>query len=116
MLTRSILSLSICLAVLSTAGCSRAYNFSGIVVDGDGLPIAGASFAIQPHDWNEPDWFDPKQLSGDDGRFSTGWGSAVGVEFFKFTTAKEGFDNDVRLVEADATDIRIVLSRTRKGG
>lgn len=114
--SRPILPFCICLAMLTTAGCGRLYNFSGIVVDGDGLPIAGASFAIQPHDWNEPEWFDPEELSGSDGYFSAHWGQAPGVEFFKFTTAKEGFDNDVRLVEADATDIRIVLSRTRKDG
>jgi len=87
-----------------------------IVVDGDGLPIAGAAFAIQPHDWNQPDRFDSEEFSGSDGRFSVLWGNAVGVEFFKFVTAKEGFDNDVRLVEADATNIRIVLSRAQTDG
>ena len=101
--------------VLSSAGCSRLYDFAGVVIDGDGNPIPNASFAINPHGWDAPGRFDPSSKSGPDGRFTVSWGNATGVEYFTFVTACEGFANDSRVVAADATDIRIVLARTHTG-
>jgi hypothetical protein len=73
----STLRLLLGLTILVTAGCSRLYTFTGIVVDGDGKPIEGAAFAIQPHGWNEPDMFNPNEASGADGRFNVHWSPAV---------------------------------------
>jgi hypothetical protein len=103
------------LAMICVTSCSRVYQFAGIVIDGDGQPIAGATFAINPHDWDEPDSFDSHDRSAEDGTFETGWGSAVGVEFFRFKTRCDGFVEDERIVEADAKNLRIVLAREPSG-
>ena len=107
----SFLIASFCCIV---ASCSRHYDFGGVVLDGDGRPIAGATFAMNPSDWPKPDWSDPNIVSGADGAFRTGWGSATGVTFFRFTTRCQGYDPDCRIVRGDDVDLRIVLSRSQR--
>lgn len=106
--------IAICLC--SLAGCSRHYDFAGVVLDGDGRPIANATFAIGPDDWPKPDWFDDSTVSASDGTFRTGWGSATGVSHFRFITRCDGYIDDDRIVKADTLDLRIVLTRIQTGG
>ena len=108
---------SVALVCCLLNSCSRIYDFYGLVIDGDGRPISGATFHINPHDWPEPGWCNPADASGRDGRFEASWGSAVGVELFRFVTTCDGYQPDRRLVLADSDEgIRVVLARDAQGG
>lgn len=99
------------LCLLTTAGCSRAYEFAGVVLDGNGVPIAGATFALAPHGTNEPNLTDSDAVSAADGTFTAGWCCIPDVDFFILTTSCDGYVDDVRIVTADESSIRIVLAR-----
>ena len=100
-------------AVLTTvSGCSRVYLFDGIVVDGDGQPIADATIVVYPHDWKRPSHDLADGISNSDGSFEAIWGSAVGVEYFHMVVTKDGYREHLRLVEADEKELRIVLERS----
>lgn len=110
------LSLPILLLMLlisATAGCSRAYQFSGVVVDGQGIGIDGAQIVLYPHDANKP-----KSTAGQttlsDGTFESSWCCTPGVKFFRMTVSKTGYDDDNRIVSGDERNIRVVLSRSSK--
>ena len=42
--------------LMAFSGCSETYDFTGVVVDGDGVPISGASIFLRPHGWEAPSW------------------------------------------------------------
>ena len=69
------------LLLLVLPGCSRLYDFDGVIVDGDGLPIVGATVTLYPHDWKRPTHLGANGESGEDGKFDAAWGNAVGVEY-----------------------------------
>lgn len=99
------------LFVLAIAGCSRSYEFSGVVLDGNGEPISGATFALAPHGQNEPGRTDPDVVSKVDGTFVTGWCCVPNSSYFVLTTSCTGYIDDVQIVTADATKLRVVLAR-----
>lgn len=101
----------VALLLSTVSGCSRIYRFTGTVVDGDGNPISDARIALYPHDWEQPSSDHSDGTSNGDGGFEATWGSAVGVEYFRMVVSKEGYKDHLRLVEADAKDLRIVLER-----
>lgn len=109
---RTVLITSFCCVI---ASCSQNYNFAGVVLDGFGEPIAGATFAINPSEWARPDYADPDIVSDTDGAFQTWWGSATGVTYFRFTTECEGYQSDCRIVQAEDLNLRIVLARSKVG-
>ena len=108
----SQMMLVILATVLAAAlGCSRGYLFEGIVVDGDGNPIGGATINLYPHDWKRQSFGRPDGTSEEDGTFKANWGSAVGIGFFQMVVEKEGFREQQQLVKADAKNLRILLER-----
>lgn len=92
------------------------YEFAGTVVDGNGHPIEGAIFAVDPADWPMPDRFDKRSASDADGKFHRRWSSAPGVDYFHFLTRCDGYADDYRIVKADADDIKVVLAKADSGG
>ena len=106
--------------LMAFSGCSETYDFTGVVVDGDGVPISGASIFLRPHGWEAPSW-DYKldepptpgtmNTSDTDGTFEAGWGGAACVEFFRMTVVKDGYKNGEQTVAARAKNVRIVLER-----
>ena len=82
MVSRSVLTCFVAILILSLSGCSRLYDFEGIVVDGDGQPISGATIMLYPHDCERPTQFRNDGISGEDGSFVATWGVAVGVDYF----------------------------------
>lgn len=115
-------TLFVATAVFLTAvsGCSELYHFTGVVVDGDGVPVSGASIFLRPHDWEAPSWdYKPSKpatpgtmnTSDADGTFEACWGSNPSVEFFRMTIVKEGYKTSEQIVVANAKDVRIVLER-----
>jgi hypothetical protein len=102
------------LLVLAVPGCSRLYDFDGIIVDGDGAPVAGASVTLYPHDWERPTQLGGNGESGDDGKFEATWGNAVGVDYFRIVISADGYRESEQLVEADQKNLRIVLEREAK--
>ena len=103
----------------SLTGCSRLYQFEGVVVDGDGNPISAALVCLRPHDWParsirrpaSPRKLGAPNTSDNDGTFEATWGNAVGVEFFTMAVIKDGFKDNTQTVPADAKDIRVAMER-----
>ncbi len=103
------------LLIVAIPGCSRSYEFSGIVFDGNAVPITGATFAIAPLSSDESSQTYGDAASQEDGTFVTGWCCVPDTDYFVLATACEGYLDDVRIVAADATDIQIVLARNPSG-
>ena len=100
--------------ITATLGCSRVYQFDGIVVDGQGIGIDDAQIFLYPHDAKKPESTEgQKTLS--DGTFEAGWCCTPGIQFFRMTVSKIGYDDDNRIITADEKNIRVVLSRSSKG-
>jgi hypothetical protein len=94
------------------SGCSRAYSFTGVVVDGNGVGIADANIVLFPSDWKRSEHND-EQSNGktkSDGTFEATWCCDTGVKFFTMITSKPGYHGDVRLVRADEKNVRVLLS------
>ena len=104
--------LALLLAVIS--GCSRNYSFDGEIVDGDGKPIAAASINFYPHEWKRKEFGRADGVSAEDGTFKADWGSAVGVKFFHMVVSKDGYREQIQLVEADAKKLRVVMERVHR--
>lgn len=105
--------------MLLVPGCSRVYEFTGIIVDGSGNPISNAVVSVWPVTFETtPCEAEPQNVSNancdETGAFSLGWCCAVGVEFFRMKVTADGFKDDFRIVEADAKDLRIVLERIER--
>ena len=111
MKSKLVIPLVFATLLATVSGCSRVYLFDGLVVDGDGQPIAGATIIVYPHDWERPSFERSDGTSDDDGSFEANWGNAVGVEYFRMVVSKDGYKEHERLVEADARDLRIVMER-----
>ena len=90
-------------------GCSQDYNFSGIVVDGQGVGIKDAKIILYPHDVKRPE-SGPSYKTKEDGLFKAGWCCTPGVKFLRMVVSKPGYEEDNRIVLADEEGIRIVLS------
>ncbi len=78
---------------------------------GDGQPIAGATILLYPSGWERPSFERDDGTSDLDGSFQANWGLAVGVDFFRMVVSNPGYREHERLVEADATGLRIVMER-----
>lgn len=99
-------------AVLAaTSGCSHPYFFDGIVVDGDGTPIEGASISVYSLDRKIKSSVYTHDNSMEDGTFHVGWNGYGGDDFFRMTVAKKGFREQELIVEDRAKNLRIVLER-----
>lgn len=105
---------NLALLLLVLPGCSRLYHFDGVIVDGDGAPIAGATVTLYPHDWDRPSQLGGDGESDEDGKFEATWGNAVGVEYFNMVITADGYRESELLVAADRKNLRIVLQRNRK--
>lgn len=93
------------------SGCTRSYSFQGRVVNGDGVPIEGATFAITPHKHALPDDSNATGVSGKNGAFHIHWRCVPGVSLFKLRTKCLGYKDDIRLVRADDSTLRIVMEK-----
>lgn len=102
---------SVFILLILLSSCSRSYSFQGRVVDGDGIPIAGATFAITPHKHSLPDNSNTSNVSGKDGTFNVHWCCVPGISLFKLRTKCSGYKDDVRLVKADDSMLRIVMEK-----
>ena len=105
-----LIMLAVVLAAVS--GCSQLYLFDGIVVDGDGQPIANATIVVYPLGWKRSSQNLGGGTSNNDGTFEANWSTAVGVEYFRMIVSKDGYQEHLRLVEADKKNLRIVLERS----
>jgi len=112
-LRQIVKSFVVVVAVFSIAGCSRAYQFEGIVVDGDGIPIQDATIIVYPHGDDRPSYDQVDGTSEETGRFEATWGLAPGINFFQMIVSADGYRPNKRIVEADANDLRIVMERIR---
>ncbi|WP_158231114.1 hypothetical protein [Rhodopirellula bahusiensis] len=91
------------------AGCSSGFETSGIVLDGDGKPLAKAVVTL--FDGISPDFGFSTPVS-DDGTFTAGISTAPGIERFRMVTSCDGYHDDERIVYSDDNaSHRIVLSR-----
>ena len=100
-----------CIFLIVLSGCTRSYSFQGRVVNGDGLPIEGATFAITPHKHALPDDSNTSAVSGKDGAFHIHWSCVPGISLFKLRTKCSGYKNDVRLVRAEDSTLSIVMEK-----
>ena len=103
--------LLLAILITVTAGCSRGYQFAGIVVDGQGIGINEAQIVLYPHDASKTESTEgQKTLSN--GTFEASWCCTPGIKFFRMTVSKIGYDDDNRIISADEKNIRVVLSRS----
>ena len=101
------------LFALTVCGCSRTYTFTGIIVDGEGKPVGGATIVVYPVDWNRPVVPEKGATSKADGNFTANWGHAVGIKYFSLVVTGDGFMKQVRIVSADQRGIRVVLEKDK---
>lgn len=104
--------LAVCIA--ATTGCSRGYHFSGVVLDGNAAPIPGAKIFVVPHqrDVNLGDFSQASAnaVSQDNGEFEASYCCTPGYDYFLLITSCDGYLDDVRIVSAETTGIRVVLA------
>ncbi len=81
-------------------GCGRVYMISGIVVDGDGNPISGASIYLFPHGLEHQLLGRANGTSEDSGEFEAGYGTSSGIKFFEMVVSRKGYREHEQLVEA----------------
>lgn len=96
-------------AATLVVGCSSGFETFGVVLDGDGEPLAKAVVTL--FDGISPDFGFSTPVS-DDGTFKAGISTAPGVERFRMVTSCDGYHDDERFVYSDDdTSHRIVLLR-----
>ena len=106
---------AVAICVTAATGCSRGYNFAGVVLDGNAAPIPGAKIFVVPHEVDielgDLSQADADALSQDNGEFEASYCCTPGYEYFLLITSCDGYLDDVRIISAETTDIRVVLAR-----
>ena len=98
------------LLLILTNGCSQFFRVTGVVLDGNGVPLVDAIVSV--YDPEEP-WRPDGQKVSSEGKFQIGLSARAFVKRFLLETQCEGYESDIRIVTNNHdTDIRVILCKS----
>lgn len=101
--------LIVLLWLLLTNGCSQLFRVTGVVLDGNGVPLVDAIVSVYDP---EESWKPHGKKVSAEGKFEVLFSARAFVKRFLLETHCEGYESDKRIVTQNHdTDIRVILCK-----